>query len=316
MQIKKVIQESIKNQLLERKSDFDEYELTTCILDLYRNPDNTTVSVVNLGNNSNPSHAIFINLKKGVLDVIDLNNQLFESSDYKKIDDIIKCFNDKSFNYNILKRLDIMISAGSEHGAEADYIMYDDGTFSININAESIYDLGDKQDPLKHMITDLFVKKVFYDVIRSASLRRVVYHEFSHFYTDIKSNYQAIKPDLSIKDEDLLKHNYANDYNENQARFAGIIADLNLALSEVASGSTKHVSKNITSYLKHLKQYQETKAHLSFEKAVNALESEYNDQTYGWKKLSDKMKTRIQKRVVDITMHINEKYDLTNIKID
>lgn len=315
MQIKKIIKESIEKQLLERKSDFEEHELTTCILNLYSNPDNTIIKVINLGDKKTPNHAIFVNLKDDVLDVVDLDNMLFETAGHKKINDIIKCFNDKSFNYNILKRLDIMISAGSEHGAAADYIMYDDGTFSININADAIYDLGGKQNPLKDMSTDLFVEKVFYDAINSSLLKRVIYHEFSHFYTDIKSNYQAIKPDLSIKDEDLLKHNYANDYNENQARFAGIVADLQLALSTIDSGSTKYVSDNISNYLTYLKSYQESKEHLNFEKAVKALEAEYNNQTYGWKKLNKKMKARIEKRVVSITMNINENYDLAKISI-
>ena len=48
---------------------------------------------------------------------------------------------------------------------------------------------------------------------------------------------------------------------------------------------------------------------------MKALEAEYNNQTYGWKKLNKKMKARIEKRVVSITMNINENYDLAKISI-
>tara|TARA_R110001599_G_scaffold1169_24_gene5734 strand:- start:1823 stop:2770 length:948 start_codon:yes stop_codon:yes gene_type:complete len=315
VKIKKLINESIRLLLLERKSDFDEHELTTCILALYSNPANTDIKVVNLGNRNNPNHAIFVNLKKDALDVVDLNNTMFESKSRKDINDIIECFNEKSFNYNILKRLDFMMSSGSDHGAAADYIMYDDGTFSININVDVIYDFNE-ENPLKNIIPDLFVEKVFHDSVNSSMLKRLVYHEFSHFYTDIKSNYKAIKPDLSIKDEDLLKHNYANDFNENQARFAGIVADIELALSTSASGNVTYVSDNIKNFLTHLKKYQETNQHENFEKAVNTLVAEYNNQTYGWKKLTSKMKNRIEKRAVDIITHINTVHNLINVTID
>jgi len=332
MRIKKIIQEAIKRRLLERKSDFDEYELTSCIIELYSNPDNTVVKLLDEGNDDNPyaihipNHVIYIRLKPEVITgSINLNNTMFESKTFRNNDSIMKCFEDKEFDANILLNLDFKLQHGNDLGAEAIYQLYDNGDMSIVINTD-VYNL-DKlgEDPLSKLVfknklnltIDKFIEKVFHDMKNVAVMKRKVYHEFSHFHTNIKSNSLARMPDLSLlaQDEDKFDKDYANNYHENHARIAGIVADLKLALSSVSSGETLRVSNNITVYLTHLKQYQTTGNHAMFEKAVNDLMIEYNDKTRGYKKLTNQMKRKIEKRAVEITMYINENYDLRSIEI-
>ena len=316
MRIKKIIQEAIKRSLLERKSDFDEYELTSCIIELYSNPDNTIVKMLDEGDKNNPNHVIYISLKPEVITgSINLNNMMFESKTFRSNDNIIKCFEDKGFDANMLLNLDFKLQHGNDLDSEADYLLYSNGDVSIVINTEA-YDLDSLgEDPLSKVNLDNFVEKVFYDMKNSIYMKRKVYHEFSHFHTDIKSNFSALKPNLYIQDKDELEKDYANNYHENHARIAGIVADLKLALSSVGSGETLRVSNNITVYLTHLKQYQTTGNHTMFEKAVNDLMIEYNDKTLGYRKLTNQMKRKIEKRVVEITMYINENYDLRSIEI-
>jgi len=330
--IKKIIQEAIKRRLLERKSDFDEYELTSCIIELYSNPDNTVVKLLDEGDDDSPhaihipNHVIYISLKPEVITgSINLNNMMFESKIFRENDSIMKCFEDKNFDSNILLKLDFKLQHGNNRNSEAEYQLYDNNDVSIIINTKKLYNKDNKDynldafggDPLSKVIPDELAKRVFHDMKNNVNMRRNVYHEFSHFYTNIKSNSLARMPDLSLlaQDEDKFDKDYANNYHENHARIAGIVADLKLALSSVGSGKTLRVSNNITVYLTHLKQYQTTGNHTMFEKAVNDLMIEYNDKTRGYKKLTNQMKRKIEKRAVEITMYINSHYDLRSIEI-